>query len=202
MCAAMESEVTFIFIFVIILLLVLSSQSRSGFSMQNNLMYLIGGVLLCGFFLKSKKISRETESHSACNCVLCAKCEPHELNAYPDQSTKMSSHIVEDVDNADVYEGTITPSPLPKTQPYPWSSNQSYSSCYPQQQNNIDFSQNCNTGSYLGIDEANTRLAGLRQRDKRAIDGAVSKNANYYKRHFAKELDEAENKRWWGNHEY
>lgn len=83
--------------------------------------------------------------------------------------------------------------------PYPWGSNPKYTGCYPQ----VPFDLNgCNTGAYLSYDEANARLAALRQRDKKALDGVVTKNSNYYKRHFSTELDEAEAKRWWGSSEY
>lgn len=82
---------------------------------------------------------------------------------------------------------------------YPWGSNQSYTDCYPGPTRDLN---GCNINDYMGIDEANTRQVNMRTRDKKVIDGYVSKNSNYYKRHFSKELDESENKRWWGNDEY
>ena len=85
------------------------------------------------------------------------------------------------------------------TEAYPWGSNQSYTDCYPGPNRELN---GCNMNDYMGIDEANTRQVQLRTRDKRVIDGHITKNANYYKRHFGKELDESENKRWWGNDEY
>jgi hypothetical protein len=80
-----------------------------------------------------------------------------------------------------------------------WMENEKYSTCYkaPASEN-----INCNSGAYLPFDEANSRLASMRARDKRAIDGWVSKSANYYKKNYSRELDEAENKRWWGNDEF
>jgi len=85
------------------------------------------------------------------------------------------------------------------TDAYPWNSNQSYTDCYPGPTRELN---GCNINDYMGIDEANTRQVAMRTRDKKSIDGYVSKNANYYKRHFSKELDESENKRWWGNDNY
>lgn len=87
--------------------------------------------------------------------------------------------------------------------PYPWMENQTYSTCYDDgrklQTEGNDAAHI--TGGHLNFDDANARLAGLRQRDKKAIDGAVSKNANYYKKHFSRELEESENRHWWGNDE-
>lgn len=82
---------------------------------------------------------------------------------------------------------------------YPWGSNQSYTDCYPGPNRELN---GCNINSYVSIDEANTRQVSMRTRDKKVMDGVVTKNANYYKKNFGKELDEAENKRWWGNDEY
>ncbi len=111
----------------------------------------------------------------------------------------------------DVYEGESNAKEQPqsspkepslrynKQNPYPWGSNPQYTGCYPEVPYDLG---KCNTGAYLPFDEANARLAALRQRDKKVLDGYVTKNANYYKRHFSTELDEAEAKRWWGDKEY
>lgn len=53
-----------------------------------------------------------------------------------------------------------------------------------------------------GIDAANALMAQRRFRDKKCSDGWASKDANYYKHHFAGELDEVEDKPWWSRHEY
>lgn len=52
------------------------------------------------------------------------------------------------------------------------------------------------------VDGANTRMARARARDRRCIDGAVTKGADYYKYHFGSELDDTERRVWWGNNEY
>lgn len=39
-------------------------------------------------------------------------------------------------------------------------------------------------------------------RDKRAMDGAITKGVDYYKYHYGSELEEEEAKPWWGRHEY
>lgn len=85
------------------------------------------------------------------------------------------------------------------TDAYPWSSDQGYTDCYPGPTRELN---GCNLNDYMGIDESNTRQVAMRTRDKKVIDGYITKNANYYKRHFSKELEESENKRWWGNDEY
>ena len=81
-----------------------------------------------------------------------------------------------------------------------WMQNEKYNTCYSELTPSLQNMQPAN--SYLSFDEAHSRLAALRQRDKRCIDGAIAKNANYYKKHFGDELDVAENERWWGNDEY
>lgn len=51
--------------------------------------------------------------------------------------------------------------------------------------------------------DSNMAMIGQkRARDKRAIDGAVIKDANFYRHHFADELDQAEKKVWWGESEF
>ena len=50
--------------------------------------------------------------------------------------------------------------------------------------------------------DANMALIGQkRARDKRAIDGAVVKDANFYRHHFGDELDKTEKRVWWGESE-
>lgn len=82
---------------------------------------------------------------------------------------------------------------------FKWMEDESYTNCYEPPSYDIE---NCNLYSYLPFDEANARMASLRQRDKKCLDGWVTKNANYYKKHFGRELAEEEAKRWWGNQEY
>ena len=52
------------------------------------------------------------------------------------------------------------------------------------------------------IDNANIQMAQRRSRDKKCTDGWVTKNANYFKYHYAGEFEESENKPWWGRSEY
>ena len=52
------------------------------------------------------------------------------------------------------------------------------------------------------MDVANVMMTQRRTRDKRAIDGMVTKDTNYYRYHFGNELREAERKPWWGRNEY
>lgn len=48
------------------------------------------------------------------------------------------------------------------------------------------------------IDTLNAQMAARRTRDKRAMDGAIIKDADFYRAHFADELAYAENAPWWG----
>lgn len=82
---------------------------------------------------------------------------------------------------------------------YKWGSEEKATNCYPEPSFN---SNNCNLSEYLSYDESNARIAALRNRDKKSKDGLVTKNANFYKKNFGRELDEAESRRWWGNDEY
>lgn len=52
-----------------------------------------------------------------------------------------------------------------------------------------------------GIDGANTLMAERRTRDKKCIDGAVTKTADYYRHHFGDELSQEEKKVWWGHYD-
>lgn len=54
----------------------------------------------------------------------------------------------------------------------------------------------------VGVDSANVIMAQQRTRDKRAMTAAATKTANYYRHHFADELEESEAKRWWGANEF
>lgn len=54
----------------------------------------------------------------------------------------------------------------------------------------------------LTIDQQAVLMAQRRTRDKRQIDGMVSKDVNFYKYHFGNELDVEENKPWWGRNDY
>jgi len=80
-----------------------------------------------------------------------------------------------------------------------WMENEKYSTCYKPPAISLD---DCNLGNHLGFDELNARIVSQRTRDKKCMDGFVTKNANYYKKHFGRELDEAENRVWWGASEY
>jgi hypothetical protein len=55
---------------------------------------------------------------------------------------------------------------------------------------------------YVSIDDKSTIFARQRARDKRVIDAHVTKDMDFYKYHYGNELDESENKVWWGQYEY
>jgi hypothetical protein len=61
--------------------------------------------------------------------------------------------------------------------------------------------KSCSEQDY-SIDSANALMAQRRARDKRCYDGWASKDADFYRHHYAEELDEEENKPWWGRAEY
>lgn len=57
-------------------------------------------------------------------------------------------------------------------------------------------------GSEYSVDNSNALMAQKRARDKKCSDGWASKNADYFKYHYAGELNQAENKPWWGRHDW
>lgn len=62
--------------------------------------------------------------------------------------------------------------------------------------------QSRETPADIAIDTRVALNAQRRARDKRTIEGAVVKDANFYKYHFADELEREENKPWWGAREW
>lgn len=54
----------------------------------------------------------------------------------------------------------------------------------------------------LSYDEKVEFYAKARTRDKKTMDGAVSKTAEYFKKHFDDELPMAEGQVWWGANDY
>lgn len=52
------------------------------------------------------------------------------------------------------------------------------------------------------VDSTAANYSRQRARDKRCIDGAVVKTADYYAFHYGNEFDAEERKRWWGNNEW
>ena len=55
-------------------------------------------------------------------------------------------------------------------------------------------------GTY-DVDDKSVDINFLRSRDKQTIESISVRDANYYKYHFANELDDAEKQQWWGNKE-
>ena len=72
---------------------------------------------------------------------------------------------------------------------------ESYSSCYDDATPAVAISHSENSHT---IDSLNALMSQRRTRDKRGMDGAVSKDSNFYKYYFANELSEYEDKPWWG----
>lgn len=54
----------------------------------------------------------------------------------------------------------------------------------------------------LGVDQSCAYYAQRRTRDKKQMDGIATKDANFYKYHFYDELEQSENKPWWGRSEF
>jgi hypothetical protein len=75
----------------------------------------------------------------------------------------------------------------------------SYDQCYDAPR--VNAYGDCSGRTY-NIDTANTFMAQRRARDKRAMDGWAVKDANFYKHHYGAELDDTENRVWWGRNEY
>lgn len=75
-----------------------------------------------------------------------------------------------------------------------------YTSCYAPPSYEIN---RCQMYDATTFDEENSRQARARDRSKRSIDGMVSKTADYYAVHFAREFDKEEAKNgWWGDYNY
>jgi hypothetical protein len=51
------------------------------------------------------------------------------------------------------------------------------------------------------VDSANCEMVKERTRDKRAQTSATIKDANFYKKYYGNEFEEAEKRLWWGNGE-
>lgn len=77
--------------------------------------------------------------------------------------------------------------------------NNAYSDCYNSPQMVVGSS--CAERTY-NIDEANAFMAQKRARDKKCMDGLVTRDASYYKYHYGDELDQAEERLWWGKFEH
>jgi hypothetical protein len=54
----------------------------------------------------------------------------------------------------------------------------------------------------LSMDNMSVEISRRRARDKRVMDGMALKDSDFYKHHYAQELDESEKKQWWGNNEW
>lgn len=81
-----------------------------------------------------------------------------------------------------------------------WSAHSRSYDMYPDVMPHIG--RSCAENDY-SVDTLSTLVTQKRgARDKRAMDGAVTKDVDYYKYHFGSELDEEEAKPWWGRHEW
>lgn len=81
-----------------------------------------------------------------------------------------------------------------------WSAHNRSYDMYPNVRPHVGVS--CAENDY-SVDTLGTLITQKRgSRDKRAMDGAVSKGVDYYKYHYGSELDEEEAKPWWGRHEW
>jgi hypothetical protein len=76
-----------------------------------------------------------------------------------------------------------------------------YTNCYDKSQHVVGFS--CAEGDST-MDTAGALMAQKRTRDKKCMDGFVSKmsNPHFMRHHYSKELDEEESKVWWARGEY
>jgi hypothetical protein len=55
---------------------------------------------------------------------------------------------------------------------------------------------------YMDVDDKNSFMAQMRQRDKIALDGRARANTYYFTKFYKPELDEKEISSWWGAREY
>lgn len=85
-------------------------------------------------------------------------------------------------------------------QPYKeFERNTDYGTCYAP----VSGDYSCEAQRYLDIDAKNAQLTKLRggQRSRKCSDGWASKNANFYRKNYARELEDYEAKPWWGRQE-
>jgi hypothetical protein len=73
--------------------------------------------------------------------------------------------------------------------------NASYTDCYTKPQPVIVESP---AERDTSLDGRNCLIAQRRARDKKCMDGYISKNSDYYKYFYADELSDTENRPWWG----
>lgn len=82
---------------------------------------------------------------------------------------------------------------------YGRASREKYTNCRDPVPQSVD---NCYKNAQGGFDEQAMRMSVLRQRNREAVEGSVTKNADAYRQFFGDELNKAENERWWGNNEF
>lgn len=114
----------------------------------------------------------------------------------PDKSVKTT-----DDDNADQQDNTYYDQEPAMYGPF-WERYHSYTNGYssykqPELPIGRSFAERTNN-----VDANLTLLAQNRSRDKKCTDGWVTKNADFYKYHYADEFKQSEEKRWWGNSEW
>jgi len=99
-----------------------------------------------------------------------------------------------------------------------WIANEPYNSCYVDKNGNeiapsadqfdqrrkfadpMNMVQTGQTG--LSYDQRLEQMTRARTRDKKTIDGAVSKTADFYAKYYSDELSTTEGRVWWGANEY
>ena len=183
-------------------------------------MFILIIVILLYLMSKNKEQGKGYFGNTTDTCVLIAGLMLALLAFNKDkQKTKPQPQSQPIIQYIEVPVPTPAPAPEPEPEhldkateyedpynPYPWMGSPTYSSAYrpppPFKAIGSRGAYKCNINDYPTYDEQHARLAALRQRDKKAIDGWVTKNANYYKKNFGRELDDAEKQQWWGNDEY
>lgn len=145
--------------------------------------------LLANFLVISAqfgKISKNILDISAVPSKPSPKTEPQKTTSNSDEPSEHSGPLEQDTD---LY------GPLYEL----WHEyNNAYTDCYNQPQMVVGAS--CAERTY-NVDEANAFMAQKRARDKKCIDGMVTRDAAYYAYHFGDELDESEAKVWWSKNE-
>ena len=212
---------TLIIIFIVIIILIIIT----GNTYLALIITMLSGIFII-YYVENKKIFTSlgisgNPINNACNSLNCVdigninNLETTNLNLpkidnpeYEKINNENSNNNYQNIDTCTNLTGEGEWSGGDQFQKYyfgPYPPNQKYTVCYPEKtcrRAGVNGDDNCNIYSTMNINEKVVQMSKRRNNEKRVVDGLISKNANYYKRHFADELDLSEKLRWWGNDEY
>jgi hypothetical protein len=179
------SMLTMFVIFVIVMYAIMCDSCDTG-----TLIIIILGILgIYSVMMREEKV-KKTE-------------DPTKVNAEPaipdtlkiDPATIHASEPEAPVDHSKLMTGPQHPDRMTHYNFDQWKPDPTYTTCYGAS----------DSAMYVGgssIDEKAMQQSTRRNNEKRVMDGAVSKNMYYYRKNFADELSQEEQRPWWGRDEY